>query len=196
MRTVCPASSRFFGWVRLPFTRTSPLRITRWIWEKLRPGNRASKKRSTRIPFSSAVTATFCTLVGIAVGGTSFCFASSRGGRPPGAAFGRPDDKLRRASKDVARATWPPPRPKLDLPGFGFSNDKSASADLIGGFGFPFAPRTAGGPFAASGWRRAKRRCWRDPAICLPPPGCRGPREPLTRRSALCAAFPNIPGAS
>jgi hypothetical protein len=61
MRTACPASSRAFGWVRLPFTRTSPLRMMRWIWLNDRPGNRASKKRSTRMPFSSAVTATFCT---------------------------------------------------------------------------------------------------------------------------------------
>jgi len=37
MRMVCPACSRFFGWVRLPFTRTSPLRMTRWMWEKLNP---------------------------------------------------------------------------------------------------------------------------------------------------------------
>ena len=53
--------SRFFGCVRLPFTRTSPLRMMRWIWLNDRPGNRASKKRSTRMPFSSGVTATVCT---------------------------------------------------------------------------------------------------------------------------------------
>src|SRR6188474_1914155 len=50
MRTACPASRRAFGCVRLPFTRTSPLRMMRWIWLKDRPGNRASKKRSTRTP--------------------------------------------------------------------------------------------------------------------------------------------------
>ena len=76
MRTVCPASSRFFGCVRLPLTRTSPLRMTRWMWEKLKPGNRASRKRSTRMPASSAVTATFCTPVGVGAGAI-FLFPSS-----------------------------------------------------------------------------------------------------------------------
>ncbi len=33
----------------------------RWIWLNDRPGKRASKKRSTRMPLSSAVTTTFCT---------------------------------------------------------------------------------------------------------------------------------------
>ena len=61
MRTDWPASSRAFGCVRLPFTRTSPLRMMRWIWLNDRPGNRPSKKRSTRMPFSSGVTATVCT---------------------------------------------------------------------------------------------------------------------------------------
>ena len=61
MRTACPASSRFFGSVRLPFTRTSPLRMMRWMWLNDRPGKRASKKRSTRMPFSSGVTVTVCT---------------------------------------------------------------------------------------------------------------------------------------
>ena len=61
MRTACPASSRSFGWVRLPFTRTSPLRMMRWIWLNDRPGKRASKKRSTRMPDSSGVTVTVCT---------------------------------------------------------------------------------------------------------------------------------------
>ncbi len=43
-------ASRAFGCVRLPFTRTSPLRMMRWMWLNDRPGNRASKKRSTRMP--------------------------------------------------------------------------------------------------------------------------------------------------
>ena len=47
MRTACPASSRSFGCARLPFTRTSPLRMMRWMWLNDRPGKRASKKRST-----------------------------------------------------------------------------------------------------------------------------------------------------
>ena len=54
MRIDCPASSRPFGCARLPFTRTSPLRMMRWIWLKDSPGNGCSKKRSTRMPFSSA----------------------------------------------------------------------------------------------------------------------------------------------
>ena len=58
-----PASSRAFGSVRLPFTRTSPLRMMRWMWLNDRPGKRASKKRSTRMPSSSGVTVTVCTLV-------------------------------------------------------------------------------------------------------------------------------------
>jgi hypothetical protein len=33
--------------------------MTRWMWEKLKPGKRASKKRSTRMPDSSAVTVAF-----------------------------------------------------------------------------------------------------------------------------------------
>ena len=40
---------------RLPFTRTSPLRMMRWMWLNDRPGNRASKKRSSRMPSSSPV---------------------------------------------------------------------------------------------------------------------------------------------
>ena len=61
MRTAWPPSSRAFGCVRLPFTRTSPLRMMRWMWLNDRPGKRASKKRSTRILFSSGVTVTVCT---------------------------------------------------------------------------------------------------------------------------------------
>ena len=34
MRTACPASRRSFGCARLPLTRSSPFRMTRWIWEK------------------------------------------------------------------------------------------------------------------------------------------------------------------
>ena len=63
MRTACPAASRSFGCARLPFTRSSPLRMMRWIWENESPGNRASKKRSTRMPASSAATETVCTPV-------------------------------------------------------------------------------------------------------------------------------------
>ena len=44
-------------------TRTSPLRMMRWMWLNERPGNRASKKRSTRMPASSAPTVTVCTPV-------------------------------------------------------------------------------------------------------------------------------------
>ena len=64
MRTAWPASSRCFGSARLPFTRTSPLRMMRWMWLKESPGNRASKKRSTRMLASSGVTVTVCTVVG------------------------------------------------------------------------------------------------------------------------------------
>ena len=56
-----PGLEPAFGCVRLPFTRTSPLRMMRWMWLNDRPGNRASKKRSTRMLFSSGVTATVCT---------------------------------------------------------------------------------------------------------------------------------------
>ncbi len=38
MRTPTPAFSRSFGSTRLPLTRTSPLRITRWMWLKDKPG--------------------------------------------------------------------------------------------------------------------------------------------------------------
>jgi hypothetical protein len=34
------------------------LRMTRWMWENERPGNFASRNRSTRMPASSGVTAT------------------------------------------------------------------------------------------------------------------------------------------
>ena len=54
MRICWPTSSRSFGSARLPFTRTSPLRMMRWMWLNESPGNRASKKRSTRMPDSSA----------------------------------------------------------------------------------------------------------------------------------------------
>ncbi len=64
MRTLCPSSSRSLLSTRLPSTRSSPLRTTRWMWENDRPGKRASRKRSTRMLFSSAVTLTVCTLVG------------------------------------------------------------------------------------------------------------------------------------
>ena len=50
----------------------------RWIWENDSPGNRASRKRSTRMPFSSAVTTTVCTLVGS--GGASVTIFSGSGG--------------------------------------------------------------------------------------------------------------------
>ena len=63
MRTCWPVSSRSFGSARLPFSRTSPLRMMRWMWLNDRPGNRASKKRSSRMPASSAATVTVCTPV-------------------------------------------------------------------------------------------------------------------------------------
>ena len=37
MRTLCPASSRSLLSARLPFTRNSPLRTMRWMWENDRP---------------------------------------------------------------------------------------------------------------------------------------------------------------
>ena len=61
MRTAWPVSSRALGCVRFPFTRTSPLRMMRWMWLNDSPGKRASKKRSTRMLFSSGVTVTVCT---------------------------------------------------------------------------------------------------------------------------------------
>src|SRR5262249_31824175 len=63
MRTACPASSRCLGCARLPLTRNSPFRMMRWMWEKASPGNRASTKRSTRMPASSAVALVVCTPV-------------------------------------------------------------------------------------------------------------------------------------
>ncbi len=48
MRTPCPSSSRSLLSARLPSTRSSPFRTMRWIWENDRPGNRASRNRSTR----------------------------------------------------------------------------------------------------------------------------------------------------
>ena len=38
MRTACPACSRSLAVARLPFTRSSPLRMMRWMWENDRPG--------------------------------------------------------------------------------------------------------------------------------------------------------------
>jgi hypothetical protein len=51
--------------------------MTRWMWEKLSPGNRASKKRSTRMPDSSGVTVVFWTLVGSGDSGAVLSFPSS-----------------------------------------------------------------------------------------------------------------------
>ena len=56
MRIAWPFRSRSLGCARLPFTRTSPLRMMRWIWLNDRPGKRASKKRSSRMPSSSGPT--------------------------------------------------------------------------------------------------------------------------------------------
>src|SRR4029077_18527733 len=56
-----PASSLCLGCARLPFTRSSPFRMIRWIWENARPGKRASRKRSTRMPASSSLTFVVCT---------------------------------------------------------------------------------------------------------------------------------------
>jgi hypothetical protein len=86
------------------------------MWEKLKPGNRASKNRSTRMPASSAVTATFSTLVGIGAG-TNFCSPSSDGAR------------CGRASKDERPSDFGPCADS-GLPDFGFRNDGSAAADL------------------------------------------------------------------
>ena len=108
MRTACPASSRFFGSVRLPFTRTSPLRMMRWMWLNDRPGKRASKKRSTRMLFSSGVTVTVCTPAekcsasASATGGGAAPKATgaSRGGRA-----GKRGRCRRRASANVSART-------------------------------------------------------------------------------------------
>src|ERR1700727_989187 len=97
MRMLWPSSIRSLLSARLPLTRNSPLRTTRWIWENDRPGKRASRKRSTRMLFSSAVTTTVWTLVGSGTGsgaifsgsatngaGLAGCRAAKRGGLPPG----------------------------------------------------------------------------------------------------------------
>ena len=66
MRTDCPGARRSLPSTRLPSTRSSPLRMTRWICENENPENSA-RKRSTRMPASSAETATVCALVGSSV---------------------------------------------------------------------------------------------------------------------------------
>ena len=81
MRMLCPSSMRSLLSARLPLTRNSPLRTMRWMWENDRPGKRASRKRSTRMLFSSAVTTTVCTLVGSGGGsGTTFSGSGMNGG--------------------------------------------------------------------------------------------------------------------
>ena len=84
MRICWPVSRRSFGSARLPFTRTSPLRMMRWMWLNESPGNRCSKKRSSRMPPSSAETVTVWTPVAISGSGAGSGLASGsarRGGR-------------------------------------------------------------------------------------------------------------------
>ncbi len=90
---LCPSSIRSLLSARLPLTLSSPFRTMRWMCENDRPGKRASRKRSTRMPFSSAVTVTVWTLVGNGVAtaslggsaatgvGFSSGLATTRGGR-------------------------------------------------------------------------------------------------------------------
>ena len=80
-----PSSSRSLLSARLPLTRSSPLRTMRWMWENDRPGKRASRKRSTRMLFSSAVTTTVWTLVGSGGGSTTVLAGSSANGAGLGA---------------------------------------------------------------------------------------------------------------
>ena len=109
MRTAWPLSSRAFGSVRLPFTRTSPLRMMRWMWLNDRPGKRASKKRSTRMPDSSGVTVTVCTA---AENCAALALASASGGagagwrstEPPALPLGRDRPALPRAYRKKAGA--------------------------------------------------------------------------------------------
>src|SRR2546421_368027 len=54
MRTPRPLSHLFFGCARFPFTPRSPFWVIRWMCENDSPGNRASRKRATRMPVSSA----------------------------------------------------------------------------------------------------------------------------------------------
>ena len=119
MRTCWPASSRSLGSARLPFTRTSPLRMMRWIWLNEGPGKRASKKRSTRMPASSPVTVTVWTPVttsgsgagsGFGAGGASRRGRDSNGGGSRGgrdSKAGRSRDL--RASKLFFGPSWPRP---------------------------------------------------------------------------------------
>src|SRR4051794_13660938 len=93
MRTLWPSSSRSLLSTRLPSTRSSPLRTTRWMWENDRPGKCASRKRSTRMLFSSAVTLTVCTLVG----------SNASTGGFAGAAFSGSALGARRSTRSLAK---------------------------------------------------------------------------------------------
>ena len=101
MRMLCPSSIRSLLSARLPLTRSSPFRTMRWMWENDRPGKRASRKRSTRMLFSSAVTTTVWTLVGSG-GGSATTFSGSG---MNGAGFG-----ARGAEAEKRAAGLPPGR--------------------------------------------------------------------------------------
>ena len=174
MRTVCPASSRFFGSARLPLTRNSPLRITRWIWEKsgreiaLRESDRPacrfrppSRRRSA--PWSAA-----------ACGGvTAFLVilrwrAAGRGLRTDAAAD---RDGCRSASTRRVRLRH--------------CLRSRAARGFDRGFGCRRLSRGRRSAPARRGRRTAAlpaavRRDAAARPICLPPPGCRGPRLLLT----------------
>ena len=187
MRTAAPSSSRSLASTRLPLTRNSPLRISALDMGELSPGNFASRKRSTRMPFSSAVTATVWTLVDA---GADRCrtmtggaiAAAVGGGRSRG---GSPSDfsTSRRSQLFAAFLARTEGRGLREAPPAGDGRDFPAGAVVAPGFA---GARCAAGRAPAR--TRAPARgapVWRGPAVCRPPPGCLGP--PLCFNLGSCA---------
>ena len=107
IRTACPGDNLSLVSTRLPSTRNSPLRTIRWIWLNGNFGKCASRKRSTRISASSAVTVIVWTpteIVSTSAAASVFAVRGARGsdvtmnfvtGAASGPAF--------RATRDPAR---------------------------------------------------------------------------------------------
>ena len=159
MRTVCPASSRFFGSVRLPLTRTSPLRMTRWMWEKLKP-------RKPRLEKAVDPHAGF-------VGRDRNILHAGRQRSRRNLLFSVIRRSALRARLGGRTATGFRAMAEFGFTRFRLSKCRVGSGQL----GAPLRSRL--GVTLSKTLAMPRAGLCRGPALCRPPPGWRGPRLPL-----------------
>ncbi len=134
------------------------------MWEKRSPGKRASRKRSTRMPPSSALTATVCTLEAACKAGDGAGLSTTTGGGVCGRSL--------KGRSLEGRSLKDGPRPSRFL----------AVGRRV------FGPRETAGRLPCP--RSRGPAVCRPPPGCLGPRPCRPLRRPIASSIACCAGHP------